>query len=64
MCFLKKDTPFLWDKAAQQSFEALKKELLSTPLLRLPDYTKDFILYLDASESVIGIVLVQENDEI
>ena len=36
MRFLKKETPFLWDEATQQSFEALKKALLSAPLLHLP----------------------------
>ena len=32
--------------------------------MSLPDYTKDFILYLVASESTIGIVLVQEDDDL
>ena len=62
MHLLKKDTPFLWDESAQQSFEALKKELLSSPLLHSPDYNKYFILYLDVSESTIGVVMVQEDD--
>ena len=48
----------------QQSFELLKKALLSSPLLRLPDYTKYFILYLATSESTIGVVLVQEDDKL
>ena len=38
--------------------------MLSTPLLRLPDYSRDFILYLAASESTIGVVLVQEDDKL
>ena len=29
-----------------------------------PDYSRDFILYLAASESTIGVVLVQEDDKI
>ena len=63
MCFLKKETPFLWDEAAQQSFEALKKPLLLAPLLRLLDYMKDFILYLASFEFTTGVVLVQEYDK-
>ena len=59
MHLLKQDTPFLWDETAQLTFEALKKALLSAPLLHPTDYTKDFILYLVASESTIGVVLVQ-----
>ena len=45
-------------------FEALKKNLLSAPLLRPPDYSCDFILYLAASDSTIGVVLVQEDDKL
>ena len=64
MPLLKQDTPFVWDKTAQLAFEELKKDLLSAPLLRPPDYSCDFILYLSASESTIGVVLVQEDDNI
>ena len=49
---------------AQLAFEALKKALLLAPLLRPPDYSRDFILYLVASESTIRVVLVQEDDEL
>ena len=64
MCLLKQDTPFVWDEIAQLAFEALKKALLSAPLLCPPDYSRDFILYLPASESTIGVVLVQEDDKL
>ena len=59
MHLLKQDTPFVWDETTQLAFKALKKALLSAPLLHLPDYSRDFILYLAASESTIGVVLVQ-----
>ena len=64
MDLLKQDTPFVWDETTQLAFKALKKALLSAPLLHPPDYSWDFILYLDTSESTIGIVLVQEDDKI
>ena len=38
--------------------------MLSTPLLRPPDYSRDFILYLVASKSTIGVVIVQEDDKL
>jgi hypothetical protein len=41
MCLLKKDTPFIWDERAHESFNALKKSLVSTPLLKSPDYSRD-----------------------
>jgi hypothetical protein len=62
MCLLKKDVPFFWDEAAQCSFDALKHALTTAPLLRRPNYNKDFFLYLAAAESNIGMVLVQEDD--
>ena len=64
MCLLKQDTPFIWDETAQLAFKALKKSLLSAPLLHPPDYSRDFILYLAASNSTIGVVLVQEDDKL
>jgi hypothetical protein len=62
MCLLKKDIHFYWDDAAQHSFKALKHALTTTPLLRPLNYNKDFLLYLAAAESTIGMVLVQEDD--
>ena len=64
MRLLKQDTPFVWDETAQFSFKALNFFLFSAPLLRPPDYSRDFILYLAASESTIGVVLVQEDDKL
>jgi hypothetical protein len=62
MHILKKGVPFCWDEATQFSFDALKCALTSSPLLRPPDYGKDFLLYVVAVESTIGMVLVQEDD--
>jgi hypothetical protein len=62
MRLLKKDVPFYWDKATQLSFDALKHALTTVPLLRPPNYNKDFLLYLVAAESTIGMVVVQEDD--
>jgi hypothetical protein len=62
MHLLKKDIPFFWDKATQFSFNALKHALTIAPLLRPPNYNKDFLLYLAVAESTIGMVLVQEDD--
>ena len=64
MRLLKQDTPFVWDETAQLTFKALKKYLLPAPLLRPPDYSRDFILYLATSESTIGVSLVQEDDKL
>ena len=64
MCLLNKDTMFVWDERAHDSFEALNKYFASSLVLILPDYSHDFLFYVFSSEEMIGIVLVQEDDEI
>ena len=63
MRLLKKGVPFIWDDQAQRSFDALKRALTSTPVLQPPNYNQDFLLYLAASDSSIGMVLVQTDDD-
>jgi hypothetical protein len=63
MRLLQKDTPFIWDDTAQQSFDALKYALTHTPLLHPPNYMQDYILYLAASTSTIAMVLDQEDPD-
>jgi hypothetical protein len=62
MCLLKKRVPFIWDDWAQRSFNALKVALASTPVISPLNYQEDFFLYLVASDTTIGMVLVQTND--
>ena len=38
--------------------------MVSTPLLKPPDYNRDYFLYIAASEGAVGMVLVQEDDEL
>jgi hypothetical protein len=64
MHLLKKDTPFIWDERAQESFDALKKALISAPLLKYHDYNRDYLLYIVAFKEMIGMVLVQKYDEL
>jgi hypothetical protein len=64
MHILKEDTHFIWDERAQESFDDLKKSLVSAPLLKPPNYSRDYLLYISASEDTIGMVLVQEDDEL
>eukprot|EP00253_Pinus_taeda_P022868 PITA_22868 len=55
MHLLREGVPFVWDDFAQRSFDALKKALVSAPLLSPPDYGRDFLLYLAAVESTIAV---------
>jgi hypothetical protein len=59
---LKKGSEFVWDKVTHNAFEALNLSLTKVPLLFPPDYSRDYFIYLVASEYTIGMVLVQEDD--
>jgi len=64
MCLLKKDTSFVLDERSQDSFDALNKSPVSTPLLNPPDYNRDLFLYIFMSEGMIGMVIFQEDDDL
>lgn len=50
---------FVWDEEAQTAFELMKDALTSAPLLRFPDFSRDFIVMTDASGQGLGAVLAQ-----
>ena len=54
---LQKDRKFSWTDEAQQSFYRLKEELMSPPILAMPDEEGQFTLDTDASYDAIGAVL-------
>ena len=59
---LKQSVPFIWDEIFDRYFDALKHALTHAPLLHPPNYNQDYFLYLVASDSTIGMVLVQEDE--
>ena len=54
----KKGAKFVWGDAQQRAFESLKESILSPPVLRMPDFTKPFIVQSDASSVAIGACLL------
>nr|KYP53511.1 Transposon Ty3-G Gag-Pol polyprotein [Cajanus cajan] len=60
----KKDQPFVWDSRCQESFQELKRRLTSAPVLVLPDPSKTFEVFCDASKLGLGGVLMQEGCEL
>ncbi|WVZ84489.1 hypothetical protein U9M48_031518 [Paspalum notatum var. saurae] len=57
---LEKGVPFNWTKERQAAFDELKKRLTTAPVLTLPDLTKSFTVYCDASKEGLGCVLMRE----
>ncbi|KAK1609817.1 hypothetical protein QYE76_033490 [Lolium multiflorum] len=57
---LKKDKKFEWTDKCEESFQKLKARLTTAPILIMPDITKPFDVYCDASKIGLGCVLMQE----
>ena len=51
-----------WGQRQQEAFDNLKQALISRPILRPPDMSKDMKLYTDASKQSISGVLMQFDD--
>ncbi len=51
-----------WTPACEKAFQTLKDALCSEPILKMPDFTLEFILQTDASDRGLGAVLSQVFD--
>nr|GFD17452.1 putative reverse transcriptase domain-containing protein [Tanacetum cinerariifolium] len=54
-----KKVKFDWGDKQEAAFQLLKEKLCSTHVLALPEGTKNFIFYCDASHKGLGVVLMQ-----
>ncbi|GJP73390.1 hypothetical protein CLOP_g4109, partial [Closterium sp. NIES-67] len=57
---LKKNTPYPWESKHQKAEEQLKKALTSTPVLILQYLERDYVIEANASDQVVGAVLMQD----
>ncbi|WVZ15235.1 hypothetical protein V8G54_012801 [Vigna mungo] len=55
---------FKWTEEAKDAFHKLKTQLSNTPVLALPNFSKEFILEVDASGQGVGAVLMQDQHPI
>ena len=58
----KKGAQFVWTDEQQAAFEDLKQCIISPPILRTADFTKEFLVQADGSPQAIGAVLMQKFD--
>ena len=53
---------FNWNETAQESFDNLRQALITTPILKYPDFDREFILCTDASAFAASAILCQKYD--
>ncbi|GJS67617.1 putative reverse transcriptase domain-containing protein [Tanacetum coccineum] len=54
-----KNKKYEWGSEEEEAFQMLKEKLCSAPILALPEGTKGFVVYCDASLKSYGAVLMQ-----
>lgn len=52
----------VWNETGEHAFESIKHRLIMAPVLAYADFTKPFVLEVDASHGGLGAVLSQEHD--
>ncbi|KAK2443611.1 hypothetical protein QL285_014700 [Trifolium repens] len=56
----RKGADFDWDATCDWSFKTLKEKLTTAPVLVIPDPTRKYVVYCDASNKGLGCVLMQD----
>jgi hypothetical protein len=59
----KKDQPFTWGEAEDLAFQRIRDQILSEPILRIPDPQLPFEVETDASDYALGGQLAQRDTE-
>ncbi|GJT10119.1 putative reverse transcriptase domain-containing protein [Tanacetum coccineum] len=54
-----KKVNFDWGDKQEAAFQLLKEKLCSAPILALPERAENFIVYCDATDKGLGVVLMQ-----
>ena len=60
---LRKEIEYEWTSDCQKAFEELKRRLTTVPILRHPNFDKQFILMTDASQIGFGAILSQKDEQ-
>ncbi|GJS31025.1 putative reverse transcriptase domain-containing protein, partial [Tanacetum coccineum] len=56
---MQKNQKFDWGEEQEEAFQLLKQKLCVAPILALPEGSKDFVVYCNASIKGLGAVLMQ-----
>ena len=55
---LRKYKRWIWTNKCQEAFDELKRRIVTTPKVKLPDFERPFEVHTDASDFTIGGVLM------
>ncbi|GJU36607.1 putative reverse transcriptase domain-containing protein [Tanacetum coccineum] len=61
---IQKSVKFNWGEKEETAFQTLKQKLCSPPILALPEWSENFVVYCDASYKGLGAVLMQKEKDI
>ena len=56
------EVPWCWQEEQQDAFKELVTQMISPPVLCYPDFTKPFIVRVDASKQGLGAILCQKQE--
>ncbi|GJZ09602.1 putative reverse transcriptase domain-containing protein [Tanacetum coccineum] len=59
-----KNKTYVWGDKQDEAFQILKEKLCNAHVLALPDGPDDFVVYCDASNRLLGAVLMQRRQEL
>jgi hypothetical protein len=60
---LRKGNKVKWITEPREYFDQIKRALTKTPVLIIPDYSKEFLIFSFASFDTVAAVLLQKNEE-
>jgi hypothetical protein len=58
---LKKEKRFEWTLDTQESFNNIKGEITTAPILVSPYFQSDFIIYSFTTETIVASIITQKN---
>lgn len=61
---LSKGSKFEWNVCCKEAYGKIKEMLINTPVLRMPDYHKPFMMHVNASQDGVGGVVMQDYEGI
>ena len=59
---LKKSRKYVWTEKEDKAFSEIKKFMSMSPVLKIADFNKPFVMFVDASDIAVGSVLMQKDD--